>query len=158
MQYILIKNAKNHEEGGFECRMLVTSSQLDIDTKMFNAIQDNGLVYNGRLIVKNNYQTTDPSIFACGKICEFSQRYKNFSLGKSLRMDKYSGRELGQKLARCILEYINILSPIDPNDPQYEELPVFQMPVGQGGYLPNDLIYYQLRAISEGKPHNLVFY
>ena len=79
MQYILIKNAKNHEEGGFECRMLVTSSVLDIDHKMFNAIQDNGLVYNGRLIVKNNYQTTDPSIFACGKICEFSQRYKNFA-------------------------------------------------------------------------------
>jgi len=82
--------------------MLVTSSTLDIDTSMFNAIQDNGLVYNGRLIVKNNYQCIDKSIFACGKICEFSQVYKNFSLGKSLRMDKYSGRELGQKLARSI--------------------------------------------------------
>jgi hypothetical protein len=42
MQYLLIRNSKNHEEGGFECRMLVTSSTLDIDTQMFNAIQDNG--------------------------------------------------------------------------------------------------------------------
>lgn len=156
MQFITLKNPKNNDEPGFECRILVTSTMLDVSDPIFNAIQDNGLVYNGRLIVKNNYQCTDKNIFACGEICQFSQIYKNYSLGKSLMMDRYSGRELGQKLARSILEYINILSPIDPNDPSYEELPAFQMPVGQGGYLPNGYIYYQVKAIGEGKPQNLV--
>lgn len=156
MQFITLKNPKNNDEPGFECRILVTSTTLDVSDPIFNAIQDNGLVYNGRLIVKNNYQCTDKNIFACGEICQFSQIYKNYSLGKSLMMDRYSGRELGQKLARSILEYINILSPIDPNDPSYEELPAFQMPVGQGGYLPNGYIYYQIKATGEGKPQNLV--
>lgn len=69
-------------------RMLVTSGLVDIDTEIFQIIHDNGLVYNGRLIVKSNFQTTENEIFCCGKICEFSQRYKNDSIGRSLRLDK----------------------------------------------------------------------
>jgi len=30
------------------------------------------------------------------------------------------------------------------------------MPIGQGGHLPNDMIYYQIKAASDGKPQNLV--
>jgi len=59
MQFITLKNPKNNDEPGFECRILVTSTMLDVSDPIFNAIQDNGLVYNGRLIVKNNYQCTD---------------------------------------------------------------------------------------------------
>lgn len=69
-------------------RFLVSSGIRDIDQEIFHIIHENGLVYNGRLIVKNNFQTTDPAIFACGKICEFSQRYKHYAVGKSLRLDK----------------------------------------------------------------------
>jgi len=73
----------------------VTSGRVDVDFNMFLTIHERGLVYNGRLIIKNNFQTTDDSIFACGKLSEFSHRYKNFSVGTSLRLDKYSGREIG---------------------------------------------------------------
>ncbi len=82
---------------------LITSGLIDIDKEIFNIIHENGLVYNGRLIVKSNFQTTEKEVFACGKICEFSQRYKNFSIGKSLRLDRYNGRELGSTLAKHIL-------------------------------------------------------
>lgn len=51
---------------------MVTSGTNDIDLGFFHAIHNNGLVYNGRLIVKNNFQTTDPAIFAAGRVCEFS--------------------------------------------------------------------------------------
>jgi len=74
------------------CAFFITSGFIDIDREIFNIIHENGLVYNGRLIVKSNFQTTENEIFACGRICEFSQRYKNFSIGKSLRLDRYNGR------------------------------------------------------------------
>ena len=62
-----------------ECRVLITSGHKDVDQDVFNSIHNNGLVYNGRLIVDKNFQTTDPSIFAAGSLCEFSGRYKAIS-------------------------------------------------------------------------------
>ena len=36
-------------------RFFVTSGKIDIDREIFNIIHENGLVYNGRLIIKNNF-------------------------------------------------------------------------------------------------------
>ena len=36
-------------------RFLVTAGIRDIDQEIFHIIHENGLVYNGRLIVKNNF-------------------------------------------------------------------------------------------------------
>lgn len=41
------------------CAFFVTSGLIDIDRQIFNIIHENGLVYNGRLIVKSNFQTTE---------------------------------------------------------------------------------------------------
>jgi hypothetical protein len=46
--------------------MLLTSGTVDIDKEIFHIIHENGLVYNGRLIVKSNFQTTENDIFCCG--------------------------------------------------------------------------------------------
>ncbi len=35
--------------------MLLTSGLIDIDKEIFDIIHRNGLVYNGRLIVKSNF-------------------------------------------------------------------------------------------------------
>ena len=52
-------------------RFFLTCGCIDIDKEIFHIIHENGLVYNGRLIVKSNFYTED-QIFCCGKICEFS--------------------------------------------------------------------------------------
>lgn len=122
--------------------IFVTSRANDIDTSIFSAIHENGLVYNGRLTVKRNFQTNDPAIFAAGRLCEFSQRYKKQAVGTPLRLDKYSGREVGQKLSRAVMEHIGLLTPEPTEDGNDEELPVFFMPQGVGGVLPHDLFYY----------------
>ncbi len=83
------------DEVKLNAQFLITSGCVDIDLEIFNIIHENGLVYNGRLIVQNNFQTTEPVIFACGRTCEFSFRYKNQAVGQALRLDKYNGRELG---------------------------------------------------------------
>ena len=71
------KRKKNELE--IECRLLITSGHRDVDQDVFLSIHNNGLVYNGRLIVDKSFQTTDPSIFAAGSLCEFSGRYKSIS-------------------------------------------------------------------------------
>lgn len=38
-----------------DCRYFVTSGLIDIDREIFNIIHENGLVYNGRLIIKSNF-------------------------------------------------------------------------------------------------------
>lgn len=99
------------------------------------------MVYNGRLIVDKNFQTTDPSIFAAGSLCEFSGRYKALSQGRPLRMDRYNGREMGSRLARSVFDIYDTQANQEGMD---EELPSFYLPQGQGGILPGEIIYYHI--------------
>lgn len=133
-------------------RFFVTSGKIDIDREIFNIIHENGLVYNGRLIIKNNFQTTEDAIFACGKICEFSQIYKHKAVGTSLRLDKYNGRELGQKMAKSLLEALDLGYLINQKLPDPDDLPTFYMPVGIGGILPSNLRYYYIKRPDWYKP------
>jgi thioredoxin reductase len=71
------KRKKNEKE--LPCKVLITAGHRDVDQDVFLAIHNNGLVYNGRLIVDKNFNTTDPSIFAAGSLCEFSGRYKSIA-------------------------------------------------------------------------------
>jgi len=73
------KKRRKKNELELEARVLITCGHRDVDPDVFKSIHDNGLVYNGRLIVDRHFQTTDPSIFAAGSLCEFSNRYKALS-------------------------------------------------------------------------------
>jgi len=104
------KRKKNELE--LECGVLVTCGHRDVDQDVFKSIHNNGLVYNGRLIVDKNFSTTDKSIFSAGSLCEFSNKFLSLALGRSLRMDRYNGREMGSRLARSVF---------DIYDPQSQE-------------------------------------
>ena len=134
------KRKKNEKE--FDCRVLITAGHRDVDQDVFLAIHNNGLVYNGRLIVEKSFQTTDPSIFAAGSLCEFTGRYKPLSQGRSLRMDRYNGREMGSRLARCVFDIYDAQANLDGE----EDLPSFYLPSGQGGVLPGNIIYYNIKT------------
>lgn len=47
------KRKKNERE--VECRVLITAGHRDVDQDVFHAIHNNGLVYNGRLIVDKSF-------------------------------------------------------------------------------------------------------
>ena len=135
------KRKKNEKE--IECRVLITAGHRDVDQDVFHSIHDNGLVYNGRLIVDKNFQTTDPSIFASGSLCEFSGRYKSFAMGRPLRLDRYNGREMGSRLARSVFDIYDSQA----NQEAFEdELPNFYLPQGHGGVLPGDINYYHIKT------------
>lgn len=69
------KKKRKRNEREVTCGVLITCGHKDVDQDVFKSIHDNGLVYNGRLIVDKSFKTTDPSIFAAGSLCEFSNRY-----------------------------------------------------------------------------------
>ena len=73
------KKRRKKNELELEARVLVTCGHRDVDPDVFRSIHDDGLEYNGRLIVDRHFQTTDPPIFAAGSLCEFSNRYKALS-------------------------------------------------------------------------------
>lgn len=52
------KKRKNNEEE-IEAKVLISCGHKDVDPDVFRSIHDNGLVYNGRLIVNKNFETTD---------------------------------------------------------------------------------------------------
>jgi thioredoxin reductase len=58
-----------------DCGVMVTCGHRDVDLDVFKSIHNNGLVYNGRLIVDKNFGTTDRSIFSAGSLCEFSNKF-----------------------------------------------------------------------------------
>jgi len=103
-EQVVQKKRRKKNELELQCRVLITTGHKDVDGDVFNSIHNNGLVYNGRLIVDKNFQTTDPSIFSAGPLCEFSGRYKAIAQGKPLRMDRYNGREMGSRLARSVFD------------------------------------------------------
>jgi hypothetical protein len=116
------RRKKNETE--VDCRVLITAGHRDVDQDVFLSIHNNGLVYNGRLIVEKSFQTTDPSIFAAGSLCEFTGRYKPIAQGRSLRMDRYNGREMGARLARSVFDIYDSQANLDGE----ESLPTFYLP------------------------------
>lgn len=141
--YMKQKKKRKKNELEVECKVLITAGHRDVDQDVFLSIHNNGLVYNGRLIVDKSFQTTDPSIFAAGSLTEFSGRYMALSQGRPLRLDRYNGREMGSRLARSVFD---IYDPQANQDGMEEELPSFYLPQGQGGVLPGGIIYYHIKT------------
>ena len=52
---VVPKKKRKKNEVELECKVLVTAGHRDVDPDVFNAIHNNGLVYNGRLIVDKNF-------------------------------------------------------------------------------------------------------
>ena len=145
-EQVVQKKRRKKNELEVSCRVLITTGHKDVDGDVFNSIHNNGLVYNGRLIVDKNFQTTDPSIFSAGPLCEFSGRYKAIAQGRPLRLDRYNGREMGSRLARSVFDIYDPSAASAGSPDGQDELPNFYLPQGQGGVLPGNLIYYHIKT------------
>jgi hypothetical protein len=62
-------------------------------------------------------------------------------------MDRYNGREMGSRLARSVFDIYDpsLGNAADPSSME-DELPTFYLPQGQGGVLPNGVIYYHIKT------------
>ncbi|KAF0692912.1 Aste57867_16060 [Aphanomyces stellatus] len=86
------------------CDVLLCCGQDDSDFDAFRAINESGLVYDGRLVVNARFQTSDPCIYAGGSLCRFSRRFPT-----ALYQQHYSALECGEHLAASVLDVIDPL-------------------------------------------------
>ena len=147
---ILSYKFKNEdEEIDLTAKYIVTGGFIDVDPLVFHFIHDNGLVYNGRMIIDKNFMTADQCIFAGGRLCKFTQRYAYSEKGKLLRLECYNSREVGFTLAKSFLQSIDSQLNIDSSVSNDNKTPSFYLPIGFGCYLPKDLLYYRIKSVKE---------
>ena len=120
----------------FPCELLLCCDEPDIDADVFKALNNNSLVYDGRLVINSAFQTNDQSIFAAGTMVKFSRRYYT-----RLPIEYCDTKEVGQKLAEIMLP---ILDPgVDDDELEREDkLPTFSRPVCKQAIVPGDLQYF----------------
>ncbi|RLN59957.1 hypothetical protein BBJ28_00003590 [Nothophytophthora sp. Chile5] len=97
------------EEGElFPCTWLLCCQHNDADADVFRAVNESGLVYDGRLVVDGHMRTTDAHVLAAGSLCRFSRRFIAAKLH-----EHYSSREGGELLARSLLQLLDPLAVPD---------------------------------------------
>jgi len=107
-----LKSATFIDERGFEfiveCKILISCSDGDIDVDAFHAVNDQSLVYDGRLVVDGRFRTNDLCIFAAGPVVKHQRR-----LRAPMLVSCYNSREVGHRLAACILPVLDPASAFD---------------------------------------------
>lgn len=69
------------------CELLFLCGKRDVDPFLFRAVNDTGLVYDGRLVVNAQLTTADPRILAGGPLAKFSR-----SFNKGTPHQRYSSK------------------------------------------------------------------
>jgi hypothetical protein len=89
--------------------MFIYCHEKDIDMQVLSALNKRSIVFDGRVIIENNYRTTDHNIYAAGPVAMFSRRF-----GPSEDFDMYSARNVGRHVAEALLGFIGIDEFYDP--------------------------------------------
>lgn len=89
------------------CFSLLCANTKHCDSDVFTAINDCGIVFDGGVVVDQNFCTVDPNIYAVGSFSRFSRLFRDQPLH-----NKHSSRELGLFVASRVLERnLDFLSP-----------------------------------------------
>ena len=135
-----------HEGDGkkkIKCRLIITcQDDYDVDATVFDALDSEGIVYDGRLIIDHGFKTCDPRIAACGPMAGFSLRFKKpgMSIEDAEAHSRLSGMnsiESGRLAAQAILKSGSV--------PQFTE------PLIERGKLPHGLDYIRIFACARKK-------
>ncbi|GMH33564.1 hypothetical protein BSKO_01398 [Bryopsis sp. KO-2023] len=119
---------KNVDE---QCDVLVACDTGDINPSLFQCINESSLVYDGRLVVDQDFQTNDPRIYGGGSMAKFSR-----SVHPCLKMETCNSREVGQKLGESLVRHFKLQS-LNVHDPPAElGPPDFSMSKAVGCTLP----------------------
>jgi len=84
---------------GITCDVLGCFADPNTDTGVAKALNDNALVYDGRLVVNALFQSNDPAVMAAGSVTKFSRRY-----GRSSPVQFYNSREVGTRLGKTVID------------------------------------------------------
>ena len=118
------------------CTLLLCCGHKSIERATFQAINANSLVFDGRLVVDNNFRTNDSAVYAAGDITKFARRCQCRA-----SMELCSGREAGTRLAQKLLAVLDPLSGVPSSD---EAAPHMEKPRVEAATLPGGLHYLHI--------------
>ncbi|KUF90701.1 hypothetical protein AM587_10016303 [Phytophthora nicotianae] len=131
------------------CSWLLCCRHNDADADVFRAINESGIVYDGRLVVDGHMRTTDAHVLGAGSLCRFSRRFMSAKLHEN-----YSSREGGELLAKSLLELLDPLAipepsevhplPAQPTKTPMVPPPEMELPVIRSAVIPGGKFYVQI--------------
>jgi adenylate kinase family enzyme len=132
------------EKREVEFEVLVCAAKEDVDPDVFAAINECGLVYDGRLVVDGRFRTADPAVYAAGTLTKHSRRFGR----RRCAHDRFNSREVGQNLAKALMEEVDVLATPVPVDEKTGEAvpPTFYSPLGASACLPGGLYYTHIEC------------
>ena len=81
------------------CDVLVTCDAPNTDINVFESINDNGIVYDGRVVVNASFQTNDRDIYAAGDVAKFSRACG----AGDVPLGYFDADEMGRNLAASLM-------------------------------------------------------
>lgn len=135
-----LKTVVLDDETTINCTTLITHGPRGVDPKLFMALNDESLVFDGRLVVDAAFKTNDPKILAGGDLVKFARRIQD-----SRNMDLYNLREMGKMLAQALLVELDP-EAASQGRTHLTRVPPLVMPLAEGGVLPGGLHYCFMHA------------
>ncbi|CAF0802788.1 unnamed protein product [Brachionus calyciflorus] len=99
-----------------QCCMILCYYKKDVDYITFTAVNKCHLVYDGRLVIDNDFHTNDSCIRAAGKMTKFKRSYYVDTWSHAC----FNQKEIGQDLAYRILKLVDPLLINDEPEPNYK--------------------------------------
>uniref|UniRef100_A0A7S3QR29 Cilia- and flagella-associated protein 61 N-terminal domain-containing protein n=1 Tax=Dunaliella tertiolecta TaxID=3047 RepID=A0A7S3QR29_DUNTE len=78
--------------------LVIGCQQKQVPTSIFTALNDSGVVFDGRIVVDCAMCSSDPNIYAAGSCAKLSRRY-----GDNVLLQGYNARALGTALGESVL-------------------------------------------------------
>eukprot|EP01064_Diplonema_japonicum_P039500 TRINITY_DN9915_c0_g3_i1.p1 TRINITY_DN9915_c0_g3~~TRINITY_DN9915_c0_g3_i1.p1 ORF type:complete len:1159 (+),score=272.32 TRINITY_DN9915_c0_g3_i1:41-3517(+) len=137
--------------------MFIYCHEKDIDSQILSALNKRSIVFDGRVIVKYNYRTTDPSIYAVGPIAMFSGRF-----GPSEEFESFNPLEVGTRFAETVLGFVGVEEfheDDDEEDTTGDGAPDAQSEVSKQAMAPKALPEYTEKVSTKVHlPNNYYFF
>lgn len=116
------------------CDGLACYAAPNTDTSVARALNENAVVYDGRLVINAIFQSNDPAIMAAGSVTKFSRRYG----AKQPSVALFNSREVGATLGKTVLD----IAMFDGANLDADTAPTFTRAKSKGCMLPGGLQFF----------------
>uniref|UniRef100_A0A8C3JF57 Cilia and flagella associated protein 61 n=1 Tax=Calidris pygmaea TaxID=425635 RepID=A0A8C3JF57_9CHAR len=132
----------NRKPFKLQCSAFFSFAYRTVDYETFKAINDACLVFDGRLVIDNEFCTNDVSIRAAGPLTKYSRRYY---VGEWTHSN-CSSKEIGFELAASMLSLFDPTPKPSSEPPEGTDrlIPMYNNCKIKGGVLPGGYIYLHI--------------
>lgn len=102
---------ENGENSIQRCELLLCGDVPNVDPDIFRAVNNSGLVYDGRLVVDTMFRTSDPAVLAGGRVTKFSRAY--CAAADTPRHEKCNSREVCVSLSTGFEQLMDVAGLMD---------------------------------------------